>query len=136
MGCGAPIIKIADDGNKLRVRSPHGKLHATKPIPLAQMSAQLFVRTVMRTLSEQVQIEFTQFGLQGDTSSMSERPRLRLTDSFKGNNRNLVPCVPSDVSAEYEPAGFPVIVPSSSSGLAKEIALRRADHEPQRHDLD
>ncbi len=49
---------------QLRIRRPHGEMHAAPAISLREVSSELFVGAGMRAFCEQVQIEFTQSRLQ------------------------------------------------------------------------
>src|SRR5580658_4531911 len=55
-----PIVESSDHRNHLRIRRPDGKMHATTPTSLRQVSAKLFVCAVMSAFRKQIKVEFTQ----------------------------------------------------------------------------
>src|ERR1700733_1416813 len=55
-----PIVELSDHRNQLCIRCPDGKMHATTPTSLRQVSAKLFVCAVMSAFRKQIQVEFTQ----------------------------------------------------------------------------
>ena len=52
MTVSVPAVEVANDGNGLRIRGPHGKVHAVFAVARVEMRAQLFVEVEVAALVE------------------------------------------------------------------------------------
>src|SRR5215467_12264285 len=53
-----PIVEVSDHRRKFRIRSPQGKVHAMRAIPLGEVGAELIVGAIESAFSKQVEVEF------------------------------------------------------------------------------
>ena len=54
---GIPVVEVADDGHGVGIRGPDREVGAPRPVQLVDVRAELLIRSVVRPVGEQIQVE-------------------------------------------------------------------------------
>ncbi len=80
MQAAVPRVEVADDGNRARVRRPHGERGAGDAVELADVRAELLVQLLVAALHDEMQVELAERRQERVRIAQRERVAVRILD--------------------------------------------------------